>query len=184
MALDESPGGGTLYRYDARGLTPMLAAGLDLERHRLERSTARRCTTSTAPSQRIDVFDFDAATGRSPAAARCAEIDAGRRERRTGSPSTPKATSGSRCWDGWALRRYRPDGTLERIVDLPGRERPTSCAFGGDDLGDLYVTSARKGSRPPSSRAQPHAGGLFVLRPGVTRTRRRTASAADGSLRA
>ena len=44
----------------------------------------------------------------------------------------------------------------------------TSCAFGGDDLGDLYVTSARKGLSAAELRAQPDAGGLFVFRPGVT----------------
>jgi sugar lactone lactonase YvrE len=70
-------------------------------------------------------------------------------------------------WDGWALRRYRPDGTLERVVDLPV-SNVTSCAFGGDDLGDLYVTSASKGLSEAELRAQPHAGGLFMLRPGVT----------------
>jgi len=70
-------------------------------------------------------------------------------------------------WDGWAVRRYRPDGVLDRVVELPV-SRPTSCAFGGDDLGDLYVTSARVGLSPAELEPQPHAGGVFVLRPGVT----------------
>jgi L-arabinonolactonase len=69
-------------------------------------------------------------------------------------------------WDGWAIHRYRPDGALDRVVDLPVA-RPTSCAFGGGDLGDLYVTSARTGLTPGELEEQPHAGGVFVLRPGV-----------------
>jgi sugar lactone lactonase YvrE len=69
-------------------------------------------------------------------------------------------------WDGWAVHRYTPDGALDRVVKLPVA-RPTSCAFGGDDLGDLYITSARTGLTPDALAAQPGAGGVFVLRPDV-----------------
>jgi sugar lactone lactonase YvrE len=61
-------------------------------------------------------------------------------------------------WDGGALRRYTPRGTLDRTVELPVR-RPTACAFGGPDLRDLYVTTARTGL----DRPHPLAGSLLVL---------------------
>jgi sugar lactone lactonase YvrE len=64
------------------------------------------------------------------------------------------------------VRRYRPSGDLDRIVELPVA-RPTSCAFGGPELADLYVTSACEGLSDAESADQPHAGGLFVVRPGV-----------------
>ena len=44
--------------------------------------------------------------------------------------------------------------------------RPTSCAFGGAALDELYVTSASIGLARQRA-AQPHAGGVFVCRPGV-----------------
>ncbi|MEU5690272.1 SMP-30/gluconolactonase/LRE family protein [Actinosynnema sp. NPDC020468] len=44
--------------------------------------------------------------------------------------------------DGGAVLRFTPDGVLDREVDLPA-DRPTSCAFGGRDLTDLYVTTTR-----------------------------------------
>ncbi len=69
-------------------------------------------------------------------------------------------------WDGSAVRRYAPDGTLEEVVRLPA-SRITSCAFGGDDLADLYITSATTGLAPSERRTQPHAGAVFVIRPGV-----------------
>ncbi|MFG3257833.1 SMP-30/gluconolactonase/LRE family protein [Streptomyces sp. NPDC048172] len=62
-------------------------------------------------------------------------------------------------WNGGAVRRYTPEGTLDRELRLPVR-RPTSCAFGGADLTDLYVTSARVGVEPA---AEPLAGALLVL---------------------
>jgi sugar lactone lactonase YvrE len=44
---------------------------------------------------------------------------------------------------------------------------PTKCAFGGPDLSDLYVTTASIELSAEGRKAQPHAGGLFRLRPGV-----------------
>lgn len=61
-------------------------------------------------------------------------------------------------WDGAALRRYTADGALEHNVELPVR-RPTSCAFGGPDLRDLYISTARGGLDAP----HPLDGSLLVL---------------------
>ena len=47
-------------------------------------------------------------------------------------------------WGGSRLERYAPDGTLLGTVPLPVAQ-PSSCAFGGPDLGALLVTSARRG---------------------------------------
>jgi sugar lactone lactonase YvrE len=47
-------------------------------------------------------------------------------------------------WGGSCIIRYAPDGSIDRIIDVPVKQ-PTSCVFGGDDLTTLYVTSARAG---------------------------------------
>ncbi len=70
-------------------------------------------------------------------------------------------------WGGGAVRRYTPDGSLDAVVPLPASQ-VTSCAFGGQDGGDLYITTAARGLGPGQRAAQPHAGGLFRCRPGVT----------------
>ncbi len=69
-------------------------------------------------------------------------------------------------WGGAALRRFAPDGTLERVVPLPVTH-PTSCAFGGAALDELYVTSARRPLTAEEKARQPQAGGVFRVRPGV-----------------
>jgi sugar lactone lactonase YvrE len=69
-------------------------------------------------------------------------------------------------WDGWQLTRHDPTGRTERVVRLPV-QRPTCPAFGGPDLAVLYVTSAAIGLSPEALAAQPCAGGLLALDPGV-----------------
>jgi sugar lactone lactonase YvrE len=67
--------------------------------------------------------------------------------------------------DGGMLHRFTPAGVLDRSISLPVM-KPAMCAFGGDDMDTLFVTSIK----PPleSDRArQPDAGAVFALRPGV-----------------
>ncbi len=68
---------------------------------------------------------------------------------------------------GWQLVRFTPKGVVDMIVDLPV-EKPTKPAFGGADLGTIYVTSIGGGLSEGTEARQPQAGGLFALRvPGV-----------------
>ena len=69
-------------------------------------------------------------------------------------------------WTGSAIRRLSPVGEVVSVIELPV-SLVTSCAFGGDDLSDLYMTSARVALSGKQLEAQPHAGGLFRLSPGV-----------------
>jgi len=69
-------------------------------------------------------------------------------------------------YNGWRLTRFRPDGQVDRIVEMPV-SRVTSCTFGGPELDRLYITTARKGLDEQELEEQPLAGGLFVLEPGV-----------------
>lgn len=64
------------------------------------------------------------------------------------------------------VRRYRPDGTLDREVLLPVSQ-PTMCAFAGPDLDVMVVTSAADKLTPQQLGEQPHAGGLFAFRPNI-----------------
>jgi sugar lactone lactonase YvrE len=70
-------------------------------------------------------------------------------------------------WEGGRVTRWNPrTGELLQTVRLPVT-RVTSCAFGGPDLDTLYITSAREGLTHAQLAAQPLAGGLFKMKPGV-----------------
>lgn len=69
-------------------------------------------------------------------------------------------------WDGWRIVRYAPDGRVDRVIELPV-QRPTAAAFGGAGLDTLFVTSATYGLDEAALAAQPLAGLVFALDPGV-----------------
>lgn len=68
-------------------------------------------------------------------------------------------------WEGRCVVRYAPDGTESARIALPV-SRPTCPAFGGANLDQLFVTSARIGLDPTALQAQPAAGGVLRLDPG------------------
>jgi L-arabinonolactonase len=72
-------------------------------------------------------------------------------------------------WGGWKITRYDPEGKLEREIPVPVG-RPTSCAFGGPGLKNLYITSAWAGLSETELQEQPLAGDLFVLQTDVKGT--------------
>ena len=65
-------------------------------------------------------------------------------------------------WDGWCVRRYSPKGDCLKKISLPV-QKPTSCAFGGKNMTQLFVTSASIGLTKRERADQPCAGGLFML---------------------
>jgi sugar lactone lactonase YvrE len=69
-------------------------------------------------------------------------------------------------WGGSEVRRYAPDGMLLDRVSLPA-SLITCPGFGGAGLTDLYVTSAQSGMDAAARAAEPNAGQVFRLRPGV-----------------
>ena len=64
-----------------------------------------------------------------------------------------------------AIHRYRADGTLDGVVELPATN-PTSVAFGGTDRGDLYITTSWFDCEPDSRAAQPWPARSSAAAPG------------------
>ena len=66
-------------------------------------------------------------------------------------------------WDGWSVARWNPQtGKLLALIDVPVK-RPTSCCFGGNNLSELYITTASYGLSDEELKAQPNAGGIFII---------------------
>ncbi len=165
MAADESPGRGRLHRLDPDGSVSEVLADLSIPNGLDWTADGRQLLFIDTPTRRVDRFDIGP-TGRTISGRRTAvEIAAG--------PGWPDGMTIDAdgflwvcLWDGWAVERYAPDGRLDRRVELPAAQ-VTSCAFGGRDLDELFITTGQEGFPPGGQVDQPHAGGLFRHRPGV-----------------
>ncbi len=63
-------------------------------------------------------------------------------------------------WGGGRVVAFTPSGKVERVVELPVSQ-PTGITFGGPDLNELFVASARDGLSAAELERQPLAGALF-----------------------
>ena len=165
MALDQRAGAGALYRLDVDLSVTRMVEGVGISNGLDWSPDGRTMYYVDTPTQRIDTFDFDPASGAIAGRRPFATIDPG-----DGSPDglTVDAEGGIwlALWDGWLVRRYLPDGSIEREIRLPVSE-VTCPVFGGPDLDELYITTAWEDLSEEQHAAEPLAGGLFRARPGV-----------------
>jgi sugar lactone lactonase YvrE len=148
-ALDFAPGQGSLYRYDGE-LVPVLTE-VTLSNGLGWSPDGTLMYFVDSRTSRVDVFDFD-------------EMPVDRRpfvtiDRDDGTPDGLTVDDEGGVWlalyGGGCVRRYRSDGGLDDVLELPARH-VTACCFGGAGLRQLFVTSAAPD------------GDVYVTEPGVT----------------
>jgi L-arabinonolactonase len=71
-------------------------------------------------------------------------------------------------WGAGMVRRYTAAGIIDREIAVPAKN-PTCPAFGGRDLTQLYVTSARQEMTPEELADRPDAGGVYGVQPAGVR---------------
>lgn len=54
----------------------------------------------------------------------------------------------SAAWYGGRIVRYGPDGSMERSINTPAKQ-PSSLAFGGPELKEIFITSAGESAHLP-----------------------------------
>jgi sugar lactone lactonase YvrE len=118
-----------------------------------------------SPTHRIEVFDFDLDSGELANRRTLVHLPAN-----WGLPDGMTVDEEGflwvAFWSGSAVRRFDPVGKVVSTIEFPVSQ-VTSCAFGGDDLAELYVTTARDSLSEAQLEGQPLAGALFRLRPGI-----------------
>jgi sugar lactone lactonase YvrE len=124
----------------------------------------RRFYLAHSERQEVVAYAFDPASGRLGARDLFAQIPPA-----LGLPDGAAVDSDGGYWcalhGGGRLRRYTAAGAVDRDIALPVSQ-PTMCAFAGEALDLLYVTSAADKLTPEQRRREPLAGALLRLRPG------------------
>ncbi|MGE0746373.1 MAG: SMP-30/gluconolactonase/LRE family protein [Rhodospirillales bacterium] len=156
---------GRLYRIGGDLAVTAVADGIAMPNALAFSRDGRRMYFADSFTRRIDVYDFDRATGAVANRRTFATVPDGQ-----GLPDGATVDAEDCLWNarigGWGIDRYDPDGRLMRTIRLP-TERPTSVGFGGPDLATLYITTGTARLDAAALAAQPLAGALLALDPGV-----------------
>jgi len=162
MAYDQAPGRGALYRFDPGGAISVTLTGVTISNGIAWSADGEQMYYIDTPDQRVDIFDYDPAAGRPSGRRSLVLVDPDH-----GGPDGMALDAEGGIWvalfGGHAVHRYRGDGALDEVIDLPVSQ-VTACAFGGQDLDQLYITTSRE-NLPPG--AEPQAGAVFHATPGV-----------------
>jgi len=161
MAYDQRPGAGALYRLDPDSSVHVVLENVTISNGLEWSPDGSRAYYNDSPTQRIDVFDYEAESGlsgRRPFAEVPAEV---------GLPDGLTVDEEGGVWvalyGGGSVRRYTPDGMLDEVIEVPAKQ-VTACTFGGRDLDQLFITTSREDLKPAED---PLAGSLFRTAVGV-----------------
>ena len=165
MDFGSGPGSGSLYRVNADWTVTKVLDGVSCSNGLGWSLDGRLMYYIDSGTNCVDVMDYDLVAGN--------VSDRRHFVRIADSEGTPDGMTVDSegflwvaIWGGSAVRRYAPDGTLERVVTLPASQT-SSCEFGGSELADLYITSAYYELSLDQLALDPHAGALFRLKPDV-----------------
>jgi sugar lactone lactonase YvrE len=176
MHIPETDPLGELYRLDPGSRLNPVVKNVTVSNGLGWSPDGSRMYYADSPLRRVDVFDYDPATGEAFARRTFTDLSDA-----DGVPDGLTVDADGcvwvAMWGGRALRRFTPDGQPDAVLPVPVSQ-PTSCAFGGPGLADLYITSARVGLSEAELAGQPLAGRLLHVRPGPVGLPSTTAKAA------
>ncbi len=129
----------TLYRVDADLQVRLLAGGIGISNGPCFSPDGATLFWNDSWARRIYAYDYDTSTGEASHQRVVAAFGES-----AGVPDGATVDEEGFVWvasfNGGDVRRYAPDGTLDRQLPMP-LGMPTSVAFGGPDLDVLFVTS-------------------------------------------
>ena len=147
---------GTLYRFGTNRTVTSVVEGVDIPNGMGFSPDRTTFYFTESEARRIYAFDYDRAVGDISNRRTFVEVPEG-----NGVPDGLTVdTEGyvwSARWNGNRLVRYDPTGTVDRKIEFPAR-KVSSVTFGGEELRDLYVTTANVEGRDAEGDG---AGALF-----------------------
>lgn len=166
MPLTEDSATGALYCLHPDGRVEKKGGGYSIPNGIVWSADAKTMWHIDSPTRRIDAWDFDNATGTITNRRTAIKItDEGAFP--DGMAIDAEGKLWVAQWGGWSVVRFGPEtGEAMARIDLPVSQ-VTACAFGGPNLDELYITSARKNLSGENLKKQPLAGGLFKAKVAV-----------------
>ena len=165
MNMDESSPTGALYSFDGETVTQLLSS-VTISNGLAWSPDYKTFYYIDTPTREVKAFDYDLITGQI-ANPRTAIIIPAALGWPDGMTSDIKGNLWIAMWGGGQITHWNPNtGQMVDYIHLPAKNI-TSCAFGGSDLNDLYITSARKGLNELELEKFRHSGHLMRIKTNV-----------------
>jgi sugar lactone lactonase YvrE len=169
MDKELAPAAGALYKIDSRGKVDMILEGTTVSNGMAWTDDHRYYYYIDSDSFEVWRFDYDIAEGQISNKEVAFTVP-----REYGAPDGMSIDRENMLWiahwGGHCVRRWDPDkGEVLQQVQVPA-PHVTSCCFGGPELDEMYITTARSGLNAEELKTYPLSGGLFKCLPGVTGT--------------
>lgn len=149
-----------LFRLGSDGTVTQMAGNIQIANGCAWSPDASRFYFADSPSRNIYCYHFDAPSGD---IARCRVFARTMMNRfPDGATVDAEGCLWSAQWRGARVERYTPGGRSAGAVPLPVSQ-PTCCAFGGENLDLLFVTTGTDSLNGCMLEKEPLAGGLFVF---------------------
>ncbi len=159
LAEDFSPGAGSLYRLERDGRVEVMLEGLTIPNGVDWSPDGTVMYLADSGPREVHAFAFDGEAGTISDDRVLVTVD-----ENVGVPDGLTVDASGDLWvaiyGGGRVQRYSPDGVLRQVLDVPA-EQCTSCAFAGDGLNRLYVTTATEGWSDGQRRADSSAGIVY-----------------------
>ncbi len=166
MHLEQTTGAASMYRLDADGSIHKMFDDVSISNGITWSADAKTMYYVDSPLNRIDAFDYNIESG----AIKNRRVIVTIADELGGPDGMTIDKEGKlwvALWGGNGVGRFDPaSGKLLQKIDVPA-PHITSCAFGGEHLDTLYITSAREGLTEQQLKQYPLSGGLFSIIPGV-----------------
>ena len=156
--------GGCLYSVDAARTVRRQASGIRIANGLCFSPDGHQMYFADSPTRTIQVYDVPATGAALGAPKVFAQTPDGAFP--DGATVDADGCLWSAHWGAGCVVRYTPRGDVDRVLQIPTCQ-PSCVCFAGPNLDVLCVTTAREGLDEGILRGEPHAGDVFLYRPGV-----------------
>jgi len=165
MDMNETDPTGSLYSFDGKSITKLLG-DVTISNGMAWSTDHKTFYYIDTPTREVKAFDYDLETGAiaNPRVALYIPESLGWPD---GMTSDMQGNLWIAMWGGAQITKWNPNtGELLEQISVPAMN-VSSCVFGGKDMNELFVTSARKGLDEDTLKRYPLTGGVFRLETNV-----------------
>ena len=166
MHLEQAKGAASLYKIEPDGTHEKMIDSVTISNGIVWSLDEKTMYYIDTPTGKVQAFDYEKATG-NISNGRTACVIPESLGYPDGMTIDAEGMLWIALWNGNAVTRWNPTtGKMIQKIEVPAHN-VSSCAFGGENLETLFITSARVDMTEEELEKMPLSGNVFAVKPGV-----------------